>query len=75
MPYDGDDSWEFLGQQGDQTSQFKGNQPWMFTERTDAEAEAPTLWPPDAKSWLIKMDKQGPTVWHREPYSISYDKP
>ena len=26
----------------------KGNQPWIFIERTDAEAEAPILWPPDA---------------------------
>ena len=31
----------------------KGNQPWMFLEKTDAEAEAPILWPPDGKSWLI----------------------
>ena len=31
----------------------KGNQPWIFIGRTDAEAEAPTLWPPDAKNWLI----------------------
>ena len=31
----------------------KGNQPWIFTGRTDAEAEAPTLWPPDVKSCLI----------------------
>ena len=30
----------------------KGNQPWIFTGRTDTEAEAPILWPPDAKSWL-----------------------
>ena len=30
----------------------KGNQPWIFIGRTDAEAEAPILWPPDAKSWL-----------------------
>ena len=30
----------------------KGNQHWIFTERTDAETEAPILWPPDAKSWL-----------------------
>ena len=29
------------------------NQPWIFIGRTDAEAEAPALWPPDAKSWLI----------------------
>ena len=31
----------------------KGNQPWIFIGRTDAEAETPTLWPPDAKNWLI----------------------
>ena len=34
----------------------KANQPWRFTGRTDAEAEAPTLWPPDAKSQLIGKD-------------------
>ena len=34
----------------------KGNQSWLFIERTDAEAEAPTLWPPDAKSQLIGKD-------------------
>ena len=33
---------------------LKGNQPWIFTGRTDAEAEAPILWPPDLKSQLIK---------------------
>ena len=36
----------------------KGNQPRIFTERTDleaeVEAEAPILWPPDVKSWLIE---------------------
>ena len=31
----------------------KGNQPWIFNERTDAEAETPILWPLDVKSWLI----------------------
>ena len=31
----------------------KWNQSWMFTGRTDAEAEIPILWPPDAKNWLI----------------------
>ena len=34
----------------------KGNQPWIFIRRTDAEVEAPILWPPDAKSWLIGKD-------------------
>ena len=34
----------------------KGNQPWIFIRRTDAEAEAPILWQPDAKSQLIEKD-------------------
>ena len=40
----------------------KGNQPWIFIGRTDAKAEAPVVWPPDAKSWLIGKD---PTHWKR----------
>ena len=34
----------------------KGNKPWIFTGRIDAEAEAPILWPPDAKSRLTRKD-------------------
>ena len=34
----------------------KGNQSWMFTVRTDAEAETPILWPPEVKDWLIGKD-------------------
>ena len=34
----------------------KGNQSWIFTGRTDAEAETPILWPPDGKSLLIGKD-------------------
>ena len=34
----------------------KGNQSWIFTGRTDAEAEASILWPPDAKNWLAGKD-------------------
>ena len=34
----------------------KGNQPWIFIGRTDAEVEAPILWPPDGKNWLIGKD-------------------
>ena len=34
----------------------KGNQSWIFIGRNDAEAEAPILWPPDAKNWLIGKD-------------------
>ena len=36
----------------------KGNQPWIFTGRTDAEAEAPILWPHDARSRLIRKDPE-----------------
>ena len=45
----GEDSWESLRLQGHQTSSPKGNQPWIFIGRTDAEVEAPLLWPPDRK--------------------------
>ena len=34
----------------------KGDQSWVFTGRTDAEAETPIFWPPDANSWLIGKD-------------------
>ena len=34
----------------------KGNQPGIYSERTDVEAESPVLWPPDAKSQLIGKD-------------------
>ena len=34
----------------------EGNQSWIFTGRTDAEAETPILWPPDVKNWLIRKD-------------------
>ena len=44
----------------------KGNQPWIFTGRTDAEAEAPKLWPPDAKSWLIRKDPDARKDWRQE---------
>jgi len=40
----------------------KGNQPWIFTGRTDAEAETPIVWPPDAKKWVIWEDPDG---WER----------
>ena len=41
----------------------KGNQSWMFIERTDAEAEAPILWPPDAKNWVIWKDLDAGKDW------------
>ena len=50
----------------------KGNQPWIFTGRIDAEAEAPILWPPDVKSWSLekmlmlgKMEGRRRRGWQR----------
>ena len=43
----------------------KGNQPWIFIGRTDAEAEAPILWPPDVKSWLTGRDPDAGKDWGR----------
>ena len=43
----------------------KRNQLWVFTGRTDAEAEASVLWPPDAKSWLTGKDPDSWDSWLR----------
>jgi len=44
----------------------KGNQPWILIGGTDAEAEAPILWPPDSKSWLIGKDPDAGKDWRQE---------
>ena len=44
----------------------KGDQSWVFRERTDAEAETPILWPPDAKSWLTVKDPDARKDWGQE---------
>ena len=44
----------------------KGYQPWIFTGRNDAEAEAPIFWPPDAKSRLIRKDPDTWKVWRQK---------
>ena len=54
----GEDSWESLGLQGDQS--------WIFIGRIDAEAEAPAIWPPDAKSWLIRKVPDAGKDWRQE---------
>ena len=49
-----------------QTVHPKGNQSWIFLGRTNAEAEAPILWPPDVKSWLIGKDPDAGKDWRQE---------
>ena len=44
----------------------KGNQPWIFIEWTDAEAEAPILWPPDVKSQITGKDPDTGKDWGQE---------
>ena len=44
----------------------KGKQAWIITGRTDAEAEAPILWPPDVKSWLTGKDPDAGKDWGQE---------
>ena len=43
----------------------KGNQSWIFIGRTDAEVEAPILWPPDVKNWLIGKDPDAENIESR----------
>ena len=52
----------------------KGNQSWIFIGRTDAEAEAAILWPPDAKSQLIRKDLDTGKGWRQEEKRTTEDK-
>ena len=52
----------------------KGNQYWIFTERTDAEAEAPILWPPDTKSWLTGKDLDDGKDWRQKVKAAAEDE-
>ena len=50
----------------------KGNQTCIFIGRTDAEG--PTLWPPDAKSWLIGKDPDAEKDWGQEEKGVAEDE-
>ena len=52
----------------------KGNQSWIFIARTDAEAEALILWPPDAKNWLIRKDPDAEKDWRQEEKGTTEDE-
>ena len=47
---------------------------WVFTGRTDAEAETPVLWPPPAKSWLIGKDSDAGRDWGQEEKGTTEDE-
>ena len=52
----------------------KGNQSWIFIGRTEAEAQAPVLWPPGAKSWLIWKDPDAGKNWRQEEKGLTEDE-
>ena len=52
----------------------KENQPWIFIGNTDAEAEAPVLWPPDGKSQLIGKDTDAGKDWRQEEKGVTEDE-
>ena len=53
----------------------KGNQSWIFIERTDAEAEAAKLWPPDSKNWLIpRKDPDAGKDWRHKEKEMKEDE-
>ena len=51
----------------------KGNKPWLFIARTDAEADTPILWPPDATSQLIRKDPDAGKDWRQEEKGTTKD--
>ena len=53
---------------------LKGNQPWILFGKTDAEAEAPILWPPDANSQLIGKDPGAGKDWRQKGKRVTEDE-
>ena len=53
---------------------LKGNQPWIFTRRTDVKAEAPILWPSEEKNWLIGKDPDAGKDWEQEENGVAEDE-
>ena len=52
----------------------KGNQSWVFTGRTDVEAETPIFWPPDVKSWLIGKEPDSGKDWRQDEKGMTEDE-
>ena len=52
----------------------KGDQSWVFTGRTDAEAETPILWPHDVKNWLTGKDPYAGKDWRQEEKGMTEDE-
>ena len=70
----GEDYWESCAQGGNQTSRPKRNQSWIFIGKTDAEAEAPILRPPEVKSQLIGKDPDAGKDRRQEGKRVAEDE-
>ena len=76
--YSGQKQWDrkqfFVCPYAPQPVHLKWNQPWVLIGRTDAEAEALILWPPDGKSWLVGKDPDAGKDWRREEEKVAEDE-
>ena len=70
----GEDSWKSLDCKEIQPAHSEGDQPWDFLGRNDAKAEAPVLWPPHVKSWLIAKDSDAGRDWGQEEKGTIQDE-
>ena len=68
----GQDSWDSLGQQGDQTSQ--SNQPWTLIRRTDTEVETPVFWLSDVNSGPVGKAPDAGKDWGQKEKRVSEDE-
>ena len=57
-----------------QGQEAPNSQSWIFIGRTDVEAEAPILWPPDVKNWLIWKDPDAGEDWGQEEKRTTEDE-
>jgi len=69
-----EDPWESLDSKDLKPVNPKGNQPWTFTRRTDAEAEALILWLPNTKNWLIGKDLDTGKDWRQKEKGTAEDE-
>ena len=70
----GEDSWGPLDCKEIKPVNRKESQSWIFIGRTDAEAETPIPWPPEAKNWLIWKDPDAGKDWEQEEKGMTEDE-
>ena len=70
----GEASWESMESKEIQPVNPKRNQSWIFIGWTDAEVEAPILWPPDVKNWLTGKNLDAGKDWRQEEKGTTEDK-